>query len=419
MPGFFSSPKPPQDISQEQLDNYIKSSFEDTVSQVVKKCEAYISGLAKMVDEFYNTIDRFSSMDEGPDEELAGVNSASFIRAQKLNYQKALANAVISLRLELEGVSANTGYERMRESHSIYTSFISKVLSTNANFKNVVFGYHSEISLFKRPFSNIEKRTKDLEYAIGKGDAHFRAYAQIYHVARNLHAHIEELNSIYWSVKHAGASQAGEQARLSDEVKLHEQKLAELKSELSSIESDIRSLKSEVEILLRPLERSARKFDHTVSKGREKMLAYITMPFDVQFSADSYANFADMLAHLRKALEKEGMRSAEDASVIRHLDEAINAGIDDKIAEVKSKAAALEELRLKIRDAERILEEYKSAAKKADAEAQKHIDLSKRKEQLATEIETEKSEIERMIKEEYGKAIRITVAAQAESADMI
>jgi len=126
-----------------------------------------------------------------------------------------------------------------------------------------------------------------------------------------------------------------------------------------------------------------------------------------------------MLAHLRKALEKEGLRSAEDASVIRHLDEAINAGIDDKIAEVKSKAAALEELRLKIRDAERILEEYKSAAKKADAEAQKHIDLSKRKEQLATEIETEKSEIERMIKEEYGKAIRITVAAQAESADMI
>ncbi len=406
MRGFFGRNSSSLDLSIGSIEEYLRSSFEELSAPVVTACERRLAGLSRAVEEFSYALDEFSAIDLEPDEEASGINSAGFAKSQKSNYQKVLSNAVASLKEGLEDISAATGYERIYKAHGLYSSFIHKVLSTNSTFKIVVFGYHSGISLFKKPFSIIEKQVKELEYELGRDAAHFNEYNKILTSIEALRTHIEELDAIRWSEEHASTLQEGESSRILSEAKSHEHTIAELREQLRGMESKVRLHRSELEVLLKPMERAARKFDHN-AKANSRITQYIAMPFDTSFTNSPYADFSEVLSKLRESIEKEASASDEKENALRHLNKAIEANIDAKLAVIRSEDKELDTIKSEIREQESKLSEYSRAASDVEEENRKRIDAAQRKEHLSSEIHIEKENIERMLGHEYGRQVRI------------
>ncbi|MEM3827303.1 MAG: hypothetical protein QXR58_01740 [Candidatus Micrarchaeaceae archaeon] len=407
MLGFFGSPKVSADVALDAVAEYARSSFERLSSPIVKKCSGKLAELAYAIDGFSNALERFSSINDEPDEEqLVGAGGASFVKAQKASYQKAIYNAVAALKRSLDEVKAPTGYERMQDSLSAYASFVSKVLSINSTFKAVMFGYPSGISLFKKPFSNVEKRIKELEYEISLGAQYFSEYKRIVNAAALISAHVDGLAALKSAESDAASSHGAERDSMLKEMELQEQAVASLEAELNGLEANLHSKRAAVETLLKPLERLARKADHA-SKGKSRISAYIEMPFDAQFSGSPYSGFSELLAHLREAVEKGAVENENLKLAQRHLDRAESEGIDQKISEIKALGAKAEALRSKISEQKMLAVKYRGEVEKIEHAAMRRADISEREVKLAAEIDKEKTELSRMLSEAYGKPVRI------------
>ncbi|MGC8622901.1 MAG: hypothetical protein ACP5UC_02985 [Candidatus Micrarchaeia archaeon] len=405
MRGFFGMRAPPLDLDIDAARAYLLSSFNALTAPTVKSCEKKADLLFRSLEDFSRALEKFSEIDAMPDVEVSGASNPSFVKSQKLNYQNVLANALASIKDSLGKIDKDTGYERMREVHSIYSSFIYKVLYTNSNFKVVVFGYYFGISLFKKPFSALERQAKELERELGKEGEHFGKYNSMRIAIEKLTMRIDELEALALPASASDSTHKGERNILISEAESHEHALKSLAEQLHVLESKLRLQRSEVEVILKPMERAARKFDHGLKEG-SKIMPYISAPFEANFSGGQYSSFEDVLLKLRESVEK-GEPDQEKKLLLQHINKAIDYSISQKITGINHLLGQISLIKLEIKKQESALEGYRSAAKEAEEEDRKQIDLGKRRELLSLEISRSKAEIEQMLYSEYGRQVRI------------
>ena len=289
---FFSKEPKQVDLALDSCESYLRERFEAISGPVIDRCSPILGKLATALDSFGASLEKFSKIEKDPDEEFTGRMSISFIKAQKPKYIESANNSISSLNEALDSIKYDTKYEDIRAVQVTYADFISRLLSTNANFKGVVMGYSEEMKLFKKPFQLLEKNLKDLEYELNKFEQDFRSYIAL---RDEIGKAISLKNELYIETNEDNkpASYSNGESIEAERAEI-ENKLNEIKAEIIKLESRHNSIKSDIELILKPLERTARKYDHS-SSSKTSLASILSSPISKIGNELSYASFVSML----------------------------------------------------------------------------------------------------------------------------
>ncbi len=402
---FFNKEPKQVDLALDSCEGYLNEKFEALSSPVIDRCSPILGRLASALDSFSASVEKFSKIEKDPDEEFTGRVSISFIKAQKPKYVESLNNSIASLNEALESIKYDTKYEDIRGVQVTYADFISRLLSINANFKGVVMGYSEEMKLFKKPFQLLEKNLKDLEYELNKFEQGFRSYIALR----------DEIAKAISLKNELSISTVDEAEPLSDSNgESLEAKKGEIESGLNAVKSSIlhvenryNSIKSEIELVLKPLERAARKYDHS-SSSKTSLASILSSPISRIGSELSYVGFIAMLKDMGAKVSDGSIKIDNAAQIQEQINDAINAGIDSAIAEASSLMKQKAELELQEKDYGNRLYETRKKATSIESEHRSRIAVAQRKAEIGMQIENAKATIEKMFMQYYNAKVHIT-----------
>jgi chromosome segregation ATPase len=402
----FFNKKPKQvDLALDSCYEYLKKMFDEASKPAISRCSPILGRLSASLESFKDAISKFSNVEKDPDDEFAGRMSVSFIKTQKPKYAETLYKAIQSLNESIEKVHYETKYEDLREVQRLYADFVSKVLSINANFKGVVMGYSDEMNLFKKPFASIEKALKDFEYELGKNEEVFKSYIALRDEISKM---VGLKNELYNIITYADDNES--QSKLSQEAKLEkaelEKKIAEINNKVSELERRYRSIQSEVELILKPLERAARKYDHSKTSG-ESLAKQISSPITELSDHDAYLNFISMLEVMRSRIKDNTIKIDNATQAIDQINDAINAGIDSAIAEARSINEQKYALEQQAKEYTNKLYEAQKKANSIESEAKRRNSMIERQTEIKMQIEDAKNTIMHMFNQYYNVNVRI------------
>ncbi|MEM0154619.1 MAG: hypothetical protein QW814_02175 [Methanothrix sp.] len=402
---FFSKEPKQVDLALDSCESYLKERFEAISSPVINKCSPILSRLASALDDFSASIEKFSRIEKDPDEEFAGRMSISFIKTQKPKYIESLNNSISSLNEALQSIKYDTKYEDIRGVQVTYADFISRLLSINANFKGVVMGYSEEMKLFKKPFQLLEKNLKDLDYELNKFEQGFRSYIALKDEIGKAVSLKNELH-IYAEEPDKPMSDSNSESLEAEKSEI-EGKLNTVKGSILNLENKYNSIRSEIELVLKPLERAARKYDHLSSK-KTSLANIISSPISSIGSELSYDSFIMMLKEMGAKISDKSIKIDNATQVLDQINDALNAGIDSAIAEAKSLAEQKAELISQEKDYENRLYETRKKAINIESAHRSRVAASEHRVEISMRIENAKATIEKMFMQYYNSKVHIT-----------
>jgi hypothetical protein len=402
---FFSKEPKQVDLALDSCESYLKERFEALSSPVIGRCSPILGRLAMALDSFSASLEKFSKIEKDPDEEFTGRMSMSFIKAQKPKYIESVNNSISSLNEALNSIKYDTKYEDIRGVQVTYADFISRLLSTNANFKGVVMGYSEEMKLFKKPFQLLEKNLKDLEYELNKFEQGFRSYIAL---RDEIGKAISLKNDLYIETddKENPAPDSNGESIEAERAEI-ESKLNGIKAEIIKLESRYNSIKSDVELILKPLERTARKYDHS-SSSKTSLASMLSSPISKIGNELSYANFVSMLKDMGAKVSDGSIKIENSDQISEQIKDAINAGIDSAIAEANSLTEQKSELAEQEKYYENKLYETRKKATTIESERRSRMSNLEHRAEIKMQIENAKATIEKMFMQYYGVKVHIT-----------
>ena len=402
---FFSKEPKQVDLALDSCESYLKERFEALSGPVIDRCSPILGRLALALDSFGASLEKFSKMENDPDEEFTGRMSMSFIKAQKPKYIESLNNSISSLNEALNSIKYDTKYEDIRGVQVTYADFISRLLSTNANFKGVVMGYSEEMKLFKKPFQLLEKNLKDLEYELNKFEQGFRSYIAL---RDEIGKAISLKNELYISTNEEDkpASDSNSESIEAERSEI-ESNLNAIKDSIIKVESRYNSIKSDIELVLKPLERTARKYDHS-SSSKTSLASIISSPISKIGNELSYASFIAMLKDMGTKVSDGSIKIENSAQILEQINDAVNAGIDSAIAEANSSMKQKAELEHQEKDYVNKLYETRKKATTIESERRSRMSNLEHQTEIKMQIENAKATIEKMFMQYYNVKVHIT-----------
>ncbi|MCL5101995.1 MAG: hypothetical protein M1544_01400 [Candidatus Marsarchaeota archaeon] len=401
---FFNREQKQVDLAIDSCYDYLKKMFDSSISNLNARCTAVTTRLVNYIEEFSTAITKFEGVEKDPDEEFAGRMSVSFIKTQKPKYVESLRNAVTSLNSEIAAIRYDTRYEELRAFQLLFADFVSRVLSINSNFRGVVMGYSDEMKFFKKPFSNIEKALKDLEYELARGEQGFRSYTALKDEINNVIRLGNELHSI---IGVGNIEDSEKPSGLDHEIAKIKGEIAETESRINEYDRKLHSIAAEIEIVLKPLERPARKYDHLDTK-KHRLSQQLGAPLKELSNEISYSGFMAALKDMRSKIADKTISVDNDAQILEQIDDAIDSGIDSAIAE----AGSIEEQK---KEAVQRMAEYKNElyglqkrASSIESEARTKRQRAEREAELRASLESSKKAIEKMFMDYFNSKVHVT-----------
>ena len=399
--------KPKQvELPLDSCEGYLKKMFDEASLQVINRCSPILGRLSTSLESFNAAISSFSKIEKDPDVEFAGTMSTSFIKTQKPKYIESLSASVLSLNESIEAVKFETRYEDLRAVQRLYADFVSKVLSVNANFKGVVMGYSDEMHLFKKRFSAIEKALKDLEYELGKGEDSFKSYMALRdEISKMMGLKAELHNTAAYIDGNYNPAPVDSDAEIERDT--IEKEMKQINNKIEGLEKNYHTIKSEVELVLKPLERAARKYDHSKTSG-ESLAKQISSPMTELSDQIAYSNFISMLEAMRSKIKDNTIMIDNAAQIIEQIDDAISAGIGSAISEAKSIMEQKYALEQQAREYSNKLYDARKKVNNIESESKRRSSMIERQGEIKMQIEDAKNTLMHMFMQYYGVNVRVT-----------
>jgi septal ring factor EnvC (AmiA/AmiB activator) len=186
-----------------------------------------------------------------------------------------------------------------------------------------------------------------------------------------------------------------------------ESNLNAIKDSIIKVESRYNSIKSDIELVLKPLERTARKYDHS-SSSKTSLASIISSPISKIGNELSYASFIAMLKDMGTKVSDGSIKIENSAQILEQINDAVNAGIDSAIAEANSSMKQKAELEHQEKDYDNKLYETRKKATTIESERRSRMSNLEHQTEIKMQIENAKATIEKMFMQYYNVKVHIT-----------
>jgi hypothetical protein len=281
-----------EQYSIEQLPDLIEILSNKKFEKLDLKAKRIISELESTIDEYVSACDDLEHLDAEPDTELY-INTNT-IKHQKSLYAKSLKKIADSL--SFESTTSNI-FEKYKGYLDSINSFISETLKTNSSFKMAFMAYAKHLSRFKKIFSSIERLTANLSQELSKNSRTHEEYVIAKDKVQKLLDTDNELGKLSNVIETAHEHDPG-----AHEVDSIKESILTKESEISSLNSEINSMSAHLALLLMPLERPARKYDHISHTSLVSMLEHPDM-----IKKENHAEFLKMLSELKAMINENSI----------------------------------------------------------------------------------------------------------------
>ncbi len=303
----FWKPKEPESVDPAALEALAKRVFDSRLGWLESRGSRITKELSSAERTFMHACDSLDMVTAEPvTENLFRVKPES-IRLQKSGYVTALRSAFVH-----PAYGDTTIHGRYSAELSALESSINKVLTTNAQFKFVLVGYASHIGQLKESFSRIEQLRNELKRELERADSELAIYNGIMPTIERLAALAEEEKQI--TAQMSGVASGREESVAEREAGL-KAAIKEKQSERDKVSAEASAAKSSVELVLSPLERAARKYDHLVAQ-KTRLSEFIERPLELITDGPGYAEFRGKLNDLKGWINagKVDVRDARDTA---------------------------------------------------------------------------------------------------------
>ena len=265
----FGKPAPAEEIEPPELDAYLDGCLDGKLRRLYSRVSDTEAALDREHTYFVDSIKAFSESDPDPDMEYLYGIKESFVRSQKPSYSSSLLH-IASVKPSYGGSNSYLKAESMLKS---YNDFIIRVLSDNTKFRLVMMAYAARLKDTKAHFNAIERLCKELSLELSSSSVQLAEYREVSGKIKILFDLMSRISSIelqHGSVPEYEARQDSAEIELAEHVREKEGQLEEARSRY-------RDARAQLTGLLLPIERVARKHDHT-SDSKRKLTDYISEP---------------------------------------------------------------------------------------------------------------------------------------------
>ncbi len=386
-------------IDFEQLPNYLDQCFDAKLKDLASNASRIMKALESAKYQFEKACDDFEKNESEPDTEDTPRLSVSYIKGSKAAYIKSLRSVLVRHQHAESGrnIYSRYNYEQLQAEE-----MINSVLKTNMQFSAVLLGYSDRLGDFKRAFSTIEKCNKNLKDEMGMWSAEEEEHARISNEIGRINTLTEGRAALRSAIERIssqkiphGIDQKPQDAQMLDEEK---GRLRELEGRRSSLEAEIASM-------MMPLERAARKYDHSVGK-HSSASDYITKPTQKITDGASYSEFQRIIGVIYKEMEAGRLEIKNRAAAQRSFDAIMSGDVLNDIEAARSLDDQLSEKRSIVKDLERVSEELRAHEYDAKTMEEEKAELQHNDEEMAAEQES----IRKSIEEEFAKFYNVKVS---------
>ncbi len=394
-----------ESFEPDQLDALLKESFEKKLGSFKAKCEGIAGELRDSQGVFIDVCNRFDALDAEPYMENLFWMNANQIKKQKGSYAKALKNAVEKFVLEAE--DSPNSYDRYESVLSNAEEMNKEILKTNAAFKNVLYCYSHHINDFKRASLQLERLIMLLRSELDKRSKEYREYRALGSSISKFCSYKEELVALRNSIDAlaSGIESKGDSRIGEGEEGVYE-KLKAKRAEYANAERDEATLLNEVYLLVSPLGRASKKFDHSTTR-RRPLSPFVENPMEHMRSEADYQEFRALIAELKKSIESGAIDVKNADEVNRKIEEILSSDIYYEVNSVRSMKGKKLEIGDEIRVLETIVNRMGDAKKSKDMRAMEINGMENNVVSINAALGAEKNNIEKQFLQYYGRSVSI------------
>jgi hypothetical protein len=397
----FGRAMPEVKLTFEQLPRYLDQCFNGKLKELESSAGRIIKALDEAKSQFETACEAFERGDYEPDTEYTPRLSASYIKSSKGAYIKSLRSILVqhSHAAQADNIYSKYNYEQSEIEH-----MVDSVLKTNMQFNPVLLGYSDNLGNFKKSFSAMEKCSKSLKDELLLWGDEVGEYKAILGEINRIQVLDEEHRNIR-SALESMTTKAGK-----DEVTPADPVVAMLEKErakLSDIERRRAALEASIASTMMPLERAARKYDHSIGR-KSKAADYITKPMESIADKASYSEFQNIIEAIYKEIESGGLEIKSKTVALHSVDVIRKGDVLRDIEEAKALDDELREGRAAVRDLERMAEEmHMRDIDSKNIEAEREAMLGK-----DAAIIREQTSIRKNIEDEFARFYKVRLSIE-------
>ena len=325
--------------------------------------------------------------------------SPESVKSRKTAYARSIEKAIGA---EWQEHGANT-YERLNAEALESRSAINTVLKLNAEFRTVVYAYSNSLQKVKKGFSELESALRALENELSRREPDYGRYREVRGKAEELSLLLKEKGEAELEIENPSAGPK--------ETDFHEtdikKEIEKMQKEKEEVEKARAAIIRKTESFTKPLERTARMFDH-VSLEKRRIEPFVASPFSYLNTEDDWKYVKGKFGDIRSSIgSQEGKARSSDA-VSRALDSLISSDLWSEKKGLVEMERELERIEERIRSLRRDYEMAVSLMAHAANETARRERALKTLKEINGKIDLLSASIEQSVLKEYGRRIKVS-----------
>ncbi|MDE1768103.1 MAG: hypothetical protein KGH64_04225 [Candidatus Micrarchaeota archaeon] len=392
-------------IPSAELMQLLNSIFNKRFAQLESRAAGITLQLTKEKERFAMSCDNFERLNAEPYTEDLWNPNINAINSQKAAYSTKLRNLVSEMDLSTQ--DALDVYSRYRDILLAVDDATEKILKANADFKIVLYCYSNHLREFKKSFSSIEQLRDTLKKELESRAADYEIYYRICSNISRLHQHTEELELLNGSISAlCETSGSIDESSIGREEAEVSRKISEKAKELQAAAAQISDLSNSINMLVAPLRKASRKFDH--ASGRKIHITdFIEDPINTIKGKEDYDRFIDLVLDLKKYVDADSSDVKNRESTIASITALAASDMLSDINGLEGMKSRKRAIESEIRDLERIMDGLKEGRSGIASSAHEMERMHKAAEELERSRIKLKEQIEKEFLDNYSKKISI------------
>jgi hypothetical protein len=393
------------DVRSDGLVKLLNSSFDSKLRNFDSRASKIVKELLRARSSYKEACEAFSALDADPEIDNPYREHISSLKSQKGFYSNALKRIFDGWNLNLS--DASNLYDKYYTVLSSTERFINETLKANNKSRQTLYHYSRYLARLNTSFSSIGLYRNSLKSEFDKVGKEFSDYNAINDQITKLgilKSDLDTINNSLNSLNEAFVSNNNESIK-EEETELASDLSAKGKS-LWDLNNEISALHSRVGSLIVPLERVAKKFDHT--SGRKRQLwTFLEDPMSNIKNENDYKEFRDLMTGLKKEVDSGSIESKNNLRINSAISDLMSTDLYSILSSLRSFDAKRLELENSVRLSSGALDRLKGSRGTHEKVATDIESLKRSAEEMTANIESTNRSIERLFFEYYDQKIKI------------
>ena len=285
---------------------------------------------------------------------------------------------------------------------------LHEILKTNGRFSRVVVGYSAHLSHFKDQFKTMEHISSDLARRLESGSNEANEYIWLKNEVSKLTDMVNELKMAKQNKQQVEESLAPSEhtTQKKAEIGQLEAKIADKRIALEHAHAKSSAKSHAIVMLLTPLERPARKYDHE-QEGKIHLTDFVANPASKIGAKEAFSTFKTLLEDMRKKISSNELQFKDPEQILSHISLVQKTDIPAMISELHQLEVDEQQLRSEMQLYDAKLQSLLKIERAAETSKMSLEQATRKAERINTEISNTKKAIEEQFFKYYKSKITI------------